>query len=74
MVGLAVLTGVFRSLGAEVELSTAQLPYLALTVVVAAVGDRRGGEPQHDVTDHRACQASPTVPGGYLHDVRDQPR
>ena len=38
VVGLAVLTAVFRSSGAEVELSTALLSYLALTVVVAAVG------------------------------------
>jgi two-component system sensor histidine kinase KdpD len=38
VVGLAVLTAVFRSLGTEVELSTALLSYLALTVVVAAVG------------------------------------
>ena len=38
VVGLAVLTTVFRSSGAEVQLSTALLSYLALTVVVAAVG------------------------------------
>ena len=38
VVGLAVLTAVFRSSGPEVQLSTALLSYLALTVVVAAVG------------------------------------
>jgi len=38
VVGLAVLTIVFRSSGTQVQLSTALLSYLALTVVVAAVG------------------------------------
>lgn len=38
VVGLAVLTALFRSSGADVQLSTALLSYLALTVVVAAVG------------------------------------
>ncbi|HSJ45436.1 MAG TPA: DUF4118 domain-containing protein, partial [Euzebyales bacterium] len=38
VVGLTVLTAVFRSSGSDVQLSTALLAYLALTVVVAAVG------------------------------------
>lgn len=38
VVGLTVLTAVFRSSGTDVQLSTALLAYLALTVVVAAVG------------------------------------
>jgi len=38
VIGLAVLTTVFRSSGADVQLSTALLSYLALTVVVAAIG------------------------------------
>jgi two-component system sensor histidine kinase KdpD len=38
VLGLTALTAVFRSSGADVQLSTALLSYLALTVVVAAVG------------------------------------
>lgn len=38
IIGLAGFTALFRSSGADVQLSTALLSYLALTVVVAAVG------------------------------------